>query len=593
MKFHKRKTETLPPVGVGLCADESGEVQRTALCLQTRRPLASEASVTGNVERVTATLKRWGAHTHPVELRVPRFADEGDAGAALVDVAERGDAETQKFFGTRQSEHVAYDFTRDAERNATYLTVALREDLGGGTVGDEECAVRPSAVEPRTHAVWRAARELMRAEAEARGGSPASTVAVLAVARSGFGIAVGHADLNAPIYCAEEAADDAQVSTPGLAELGHVADAAQSFGEMLTPASLAELTAQEPLACFVACDAALWASLRFELEAAVGGSRVRPLRTADVEAREGAGGNAADAHAHEADAATPDDPFICASYGSAIAAAGVRSTNPSSVNLLDPLAERVVRLRREREAALVKRKRSQRLRTAQALLCTPLIVLAFQLGGWCAMTAEVRSLARVRRQEQERGAELQRYIRWHEDATQIFNFYQDLAKQIFALRERQPATAKLLLDLDRAFPVGDGTWFVSEVKTVPGSSNQIELRGRTRSPEAVTAFTKALEFEPAGSFADIQPTTGEVLSGGVAAAQSAAPRGPGQTAEEGARGGVYEWMIRARYTPKAPGAAREQTPPLLPPLANADGTQNPSALPPGQQALARRGDLAR
>lgn len=591
MKFHKRKTETLPPVGVGLCADESGEIHLTALCLQTRRPLVSDAFVLDGAERVTATLARWGAHTHPVELRVPRFADESDAGAALVAVAERGDAETQKFFGTRQSKQVAYDFARDAERNATYLTVALREDVSK-PVGDEESAIRLSAVEPRTHAVWRAARELMRASAEARGGSHASTVAVLAVTRSGFGIAIGHADLNAPIYCAEEAADYAQASPPGFAESGHVAEAAQSFGEMLTAASLAELMAQEPLACFVACEATLWTSLRIELEAAVG-SQVRPLRMGDIYTHDAADGNAANAHAHEADAATPDDPFICASYGSALAAGDDRSTHHSSVNLLDPLAERVVRLRHEREVALVSRRRTQRLRTAQALLCAPLIVLACQLGVWCAMTSEARSLARERRQEQERSAELQRYLRWHEDATQIFNFYQDLAKQIFALRERQPATARLLLDLDRAFPAGDGTWFVSGLQTIPGSGNQIEIRGRTRSPEAVTTFTKSLEFEPAGSFTDIQPTTGEVLSGGVAAAQSAAPRGPEHATDQGARGGVYEWMIRARYTAKTPGAEREQTPPLLPPLANTSGTQNPSALNPGQQTLARRGDLAR
>lgn len=588
MKFYKRKTETHAPVGIGLCADESGELHLTALCMQTRRPLMSDAPVSGNAECVTATLTRWGAHTHTVELRVPRFADAGDVGAALVAVAERGDAETQKFFGTRQSEQVAYDFTRDAERNATYLTVALREDVGG-RVGDEEGAVRPSAVEPRTHAVWRAARELMLAGAEARGGSHASTVAVLAVARSGFGIAIGHAELNAPIYCAEEAADNARLSPSGLDESGHVAEAAQSFGEMLAADSLAELMAQEPLACFVACDATLWASLRVELEAAVG-THVRPLKTAEIYAHDVADDNAADAYA---DVPTPDDPFTCASYGSALAAISGLSAQSSCVNLLDPLAERVVRLRHEREAALVTRKRTQRRRTAQALLCAPLIVLAFHLGGWCAMTSEVSSLARARRHEQERSAELQRYLRWHEDATQIFNFYQDLAKQIFALREGQPATARLLLDLDRAFPTSDGTWFVSGLQTIPGSGNQIEIRGRTRSPEAVTAFTKALEFEPAGSFTDIQPTTGEVLSGGVAAAQSASPRGPGQAAEQGARGGVYEWMIRARYAAKSPGATREQTPPLLPPIASTNSTQNPSALNPGQQTLARRGDATR
>lgn len=587
MKFHKRKTETLPPVGVGLCADESGQVYLTTLCLRTRRLLSSDAAASGSAERVTTTLTRWGAHTHPVELRVPRFADEGDAGAALVGIAERGDAETQKFFGTRQSEQVAYDFTRDTERNATYLTVALREDVSGAA-RDDGPAVRPSAVEPRTHAIWRAARELMRTHVEARGDSPSPTVAVLAVSRSGFGIAIGHADLNAPVYSSEETNEEAHASSAGLSESVHVAEAAQSFGEMLTAASLAELMAQEPVVCFVACEAALWVSLRVELEIAVE-ARIRPLRTAEIYAHDGAAGNTGEAPADNANSLTPDDPFVCAAYGAALAAGGDRSAKNSSVNLYDPLAERIVRLRHEHEAAHLSRRRTQRRRTAQVMLCAPLLVLSCQFGLWCATLLEVRALARERQHEQARGAELQRYIRWHEDATQIFNFYQELAKQIFVLRDRQPAAARLLRDLDRAFPVGDETWFVSGLQTIPGSNNQIEIRGRTRSPAAVTSFTRALEFEPAGAFTDIQPTTGEMLSGGVAAAQSASLKGAGQAAAPGARGGVYEWMIRARYGAQTPGASLEQTPPLLPPVANGNGPQNPAAVNVSQQAFTKRG----
>lgn len=590
MKFHKRKTETLPPVGVGLCADESGQVYLTTLCLRTRRPLSRDAAASGSAERVTATLTRWGAHTHPVELRVPRFADEGDAGAALVGVAERGDAETQKLFGTRQSEQVAYDFTRDTERNATYLTVALREDVSGAASVDEP-AVRPSAVEPRTHAIWRAARELMRTHAEARGDSPSPTVAVLAVSRSGFGIAIGHADLNAPVYSSEEATEEAQASSAGLLESVHVAEAAQSFGEMLTTASLAELMVQEPVACFVACEAALWVSLRVELEIAVE-ARIRPLRTADIYAHDSVAGSTTEV-LEDADPLKPDAPFVCASYGAALATGGDRSAKTSSVNLYDPLAERIVRLRHEHEAALLTRRHAQRRRTAQAMLCAPLIVLACQFGMWCATLLEVRSLARERQHEQVRGAELQRYIRWHEDATQIFNFYQELAKQIFVLRDRQPAAARLLRDLDHAFPAGDDTWFVSGLQTIPGSNNQIEIRGRTRSPTAVTSFTRALEFEPAGAFTDIQPTTGEVLSGGVAAAQSAALKGTGQAAATGARGGVYEWMIRARYVTQTPGASLEHTPPLLSPVASVSSPQNPSAANVSQQTLVHQGGAAR
>lgn len=590
MKFHKRKPETLPPVGVGLCADESGQAYLTTLCLGTRRPLSRDAAASGSAERLTATLTRWGAHTHPVELRVPRFAAEYDAGAALVGVAERGDAETQKLFGTRRSEQVAYDFTRDAERNATYLTVALREDVSEAA-RDDELAIRPYAVEPRTHAIWRAARELMRAHAETRGGSPAPTVAVLAVSRSGFGIAIGHADLNAPVYSSEETTEEAQASSAGLSESVHLAEAAQSFGEMLTSASLAELMAQEPVACFVACEAALWVSLRAELEIAVE-ARIRPLRTADIYAHDGAAGNTAEAP-EDADSLKPDAPFLCASYGAALAAGGDRSTRSSSVNLLDPLPERVVRLRHEHEAALFTQRQTHRRRTAQALLCAPTIALACQFGMWCATLVEVRSLARERQHEQARSVELQRYIRWHEDATQIFNFYQDLAKQVFLLRDRQPAAARLLLDLDRAFPAGDETWFVSGLQTIPGSNNQIEMRGRTRSPAAVTAFTRALEFEPAGAFTDIQPTTGEVLSGGVAAAQSAALKGLGRAAAPVSRGGVYEWMIRARYAAQTPGASPEQTPTLRPPVTNGNGPQNSAAVNINQQALTNRGGGAR
>lgn len=592
MKFHKRKTEILPPVSVGLCSDDSGEMHFTALCQQTRRVMIRDTVGLEGAERVTATLRRWGAHTHPVDLRVPRFADEGDVGAALIAVAERADAETQKFFGTRQSEQVAYDFTRDAERNATYLTVTVREDVAGAEAYNE-VAVRPAspAVEPRTHAVWRAARELMQSGAETRGTSPAPTVAVLAVSRKGFGIAIGHADLNAPIYSSEEEADEAQRSLVEHAEPVHVADAAQSFGEMLSPDSLAELMAQEPLACFVACEAALWPYLRVELEAVVA-ARVCPLRTADIYARDGVGGDTADEPAVDADSTTPDDPFVCASYGAALAALSVGSPKSSSIDLHDTLAERVVRLRHEREAALLTQRLARRRRAAQALLCAPMIVLACQLAMWCATFAEVRSLSREREREQARSAELQRYIRWHEDATQIFNFYQDLAKQIFVLRDRQPATARLLLDLDRAFPAGDQTWFVSGLQTIPGSTNQIEIRGRTRSPTAVTDFTKSLEFEPAGSFTDIQPTTGEVLSGGVAAAQSATPSGVGQATERGAHSGVYEWMIRARYSAKPLDAARVQSPPLLPAEAHASRPQSP-VVNAGQQTLTQRGGDAR
>lgn len=161
-----------------------------------------------------------------------------------------------------------------------------------------------------------------------------------------------------------------------------------------------------------------------------------------------------------------------------------------------------------------------------------------------------------------------------------FAVFQTLLNNVIGLRERQPAAEQLLRDLNQRWP-SETSWFISEIN-VKGAS--VEIKGKTRNEQAITAFAKNLEFSD-GLFTNILARNN--LEG--ASTQTGVPQ------TQVAVSNVIEFRVLATYAPLAsPNRQQPQSntqpavappPPAAIPLATpaAPTTHNP-AVPFGTPA---------
>lgn len=181
-------------------------------------------------------------------------------------------------------------------------------------------------------------------------------------------------------------------------------------------------------------------------------------------------------------------------------------------------------------------------RKARLAMAAPLIVVAaFLATTWFQNRAEALRIGRNIETEKQTAAQLKQATEDYESSKKNFGMFRSLLDNLISLRQRQPATHQLLRDLDTRWP-RDASWYISEVN-VKGTN--VEIKGRTRNEQAITAFAKTLEFSD-GLFTNIltnNNVAGTSLTGTSTAATLQSPT-------------VIEFTVRANYSPmKTPGQA--------------------------------------
>jgi len=125
----------------------------------------------------------------------------------------------------------------------------------------------------------------------------------------------------------------------------------------------------------------------------------------------------------------------------------------------------------------------------------------------------------------------------YEAAKANFAAFRSLLDNLITLRNRQPATHQLLTDLNDRWPSEQG-FYVTEVN-VKGAN--VEIKGKTKNEQAITSFTKSLEFSN-GLF------TGILTRNNVATNSAGATTLP---ATQLSSSSVIEFTITSTYAPLA------------------------------------------
>lgn len=557
-----RKQTGPPPINIGAYLDGESDIPNLAFAYpETNQVLSAEDESGRPVARIIATLPNWSSMTRPVDLQLlnmPRYPMPSNFEIArkLLETADRSNELTQNVFQAKYTHTLSYDFIKTNGHEQLYLTTAPQAD-------SEEAAVQARGqinqeaeiiIEPRMHSHWRAARHfaVKRNTFEQDGSDHDKTpnVAVLAITKTGYGFAIGQINNNTPVYAPEDLADEEMLQmSPMLSGQALASSAIDLLEEKMEPAALTHerINARAEIATFITCDEEIWRHVQALLRPSDNGALTPsgiPLFPLNIEE------NGTDDK--------PSNPALVAAYGAAL---GTLIPSEEIVNLSDPLPERVNRIQRERDEATAQVARQKRMRAALILFALPLLTLGWMIGSWWSASTEVSDLTRIKQQKEARSVELQAFIKKRNDANLNFAYCQDLAKQIFIQRAKQPSVAGLLVDLDYLWPVGDPSWYVSGLAISPGGTGQIDIRGRSKTLDAFTEFTKQLENlrdeKGAGKFMNIRPGTGEVGAGGaqgaasgnpIISAQPVVPTMPQPGASRPAQG-PFEWSVTATYSP--------------------------------------------
>jgi Tfp pilus assembly protein PilN len=179
-------------------------------------------------------------------------------------------------------------------------------------------------------------------------------------------------------------------------------------------------------------------------------------------------------------------------------------------------------------------------RKARLAMAAPVIVIAaFLATTWFQNRAEALRISSNIEAEKQTAGQLKQATEDYESSKKNFGMFRSLLDNLISLRQRQPATHQLLRDLDTRWP-RDASWYVAEVNL---KGTNVEIKGRTRNEQAITAFAKTLEFSD-GLFTNILTNNNVAGTSLTGTSATAMPQSSN----------VIEFTVRANYSPmKAPG----------------------------------------
>ncbi len=206
----------------------------------------------------------------------------------------------------------------------------------------------------------------------------------------------------------------------------------------------------------------------------------------------------------------------------------------------------------------------QKRRKARLSMAAPVIVVAaFLATTWFQNRAEAVRIGSNIETEKQTAAQLKQATADYESSKKNFGMFRSLLDNLISLRQRQPATHQLLRDLDTRWP-RDASWYVAEVN-VKGTN--VEIKGRTRNEQAITAFAKTLEFSD-GLFTNILTNSNVAGTSLTGTSTTAMPQSSN----------VIEFTVRANYSPmKTPGQAGPTA--TQAPAPTMPGAPNPTPTP--------------
>ena len=178
---------------------------------------------------------------------------------------------------------------------------------------------------------------------------------------------------------------------------------------------------------------------------------------------------------------------------------------------------------------------------AYAAAAPLLLLVTFLLVAWGARASESGALAQSISEEKATAERLKQANADYEAAKANFAVISNLITQITTLRDKQADAYQLLVELNSRWPQGT-PWFVTEVIS---AGNQIEVKGRARDEQALTAFVRALENSE-GVFSGVTESHSDPNSGNVGAGVPGPVQGGPQKS-----GPVVQFVVKATYTPRS------------------------------------------
>ncbi len=208
------------------------------------------------------------------------------------------------------------------------------------------------------------------------------------------------------------------------------------------------------------------------------------------------------------------------------------------IDLAEGLEARLEKIRnRQKLDALLEEQRSRR-RALVAMLAPWFSVAAILTAAWLNDNLGIARLSHQKQVEERISASLRQENTEYEKSKRSYGVVRGLFDRILLLRDRQPATYQLFIDLNGRWP-SDPSWYVSEVRT---AGPDVTIKGRTRNEQAVTALTSALENSN-GLFTNVTQNSG--VPGVTTGGSGSAP----QSTIDPATADLREFEVKAVYTP--------------------------------------------
>ena len=254
----------------------------------------------------------------------------------------------------------------------------------------------------------------------------------------------------------------------------------------------------------------------------------------------------------------------------AIVAAGDGHNVPVCDLIVAP-EERLALLKEKTETQSRAARSGQAVMGALAVLAPLVAMIAFMVTCVADQAVERGRLQSRINVEMKTSEKLAKENADYESQKANFSAFNGLLNYLITLRTRQPAAHQLLRDLNQRWP-SDSTWYISELNVKGG---QIEIKGKTKNEQAITAFAKALEFSD-GLFTNILTKTNAQGNTTTPSQITATPTSS-----------IIEFNILATYAPLAspgkvipPATQADAQQPVAPKLPNMAVPLNPNTLSP-------------
>ena len=462
------------------------------------------------------TLTGGNAHTDALPLAVSADAPEEAILQAILEKTNGDTTHLLNFTRTPDNRIIATQVDASAVDEIVHRTQKWLEDQQPEHVKTGDKTLR---AETRTRAItrlWRATQVDM----------PSGTAAILVLGDNDYTIGLW-SEQSGLVYETEEGFE------PGASTEIKSSHTRDTLARFITSASLAKLKLPNVTSVVLSAAESYGDSMLLLLRDSVefNSVRVQPL--------------------YLDESSTPLDQPTALAIGALLDHAAVPACNLT----IGPEA-RLNQIRTEREVVTASQTAAG-FRVAMVSILLPFVIaLGLLLGLFADNSVEAFRLQANIDEESKTAQKLAQANSDYESSKANFAAFRSLLDNLITLRNRQPATNQLLTDLNDRWPQ---SFYVTELN-VKGAN--VEIKGKTKSEQAITSFAKSLEFSN-GLF------TGILTRNNVATTSSGVP-----TVRQPSSFNLIEFTITSTYAPLA--LPNKTTTPLTPQATTLQTTTTPA-----------------